>query len=144
MRNTKKMTSPRLGLCLSLGILLISCPLGVQAIKATGSCPKELTGGIHMGMNHSGHGESQAQDLGAAGRLSDAECVNCHGVHGISRASDVPNLAGQNGLYLCEWLEGCRSEGKQCESHEDIAGKLTDEDILGLSALYASMPTFSR
>ena len=138
------MSTSRLGLCLSIGILLISCPLSAQAIKATGSCPQELTGGIHMGMNHSGQGESQPKDHSPSAHLAEAECVNCHGLRGISRANDVPNLAGQNALYLCEWLEGCRSEGNKCESHEDIAGKLTDEDIMGLSALYASMPTFSQ
>ena len=99
---------------------------------------------MHMGMNHSGHDMAGMDMQSPAARLADAECVNCHGVHGISHSKDVPNLAGQNQLYLCEWLAACRSEGGKCESHEDIAPKLTEDDILGLSAFYASMPIFSK
>lgn len=127
-----------------LSLLLTTVTTSVYAIKATGTCPKEIMGGAHMGMDHMGHDMSQmSMDLPVA-KLAEDECVNCHGVHGISHSKDVPNLAGQNALYLCEWLVACHEEGGQCESHEDIAGKLTEEDVLGLSNYFAAMPTFSK
>jgi cytochrome c553 len=129
---------------LALFLALITVTTSAWAIKSTGVCPKDIMGGAHMGMNHMGHDMSQMNmDLPVA-KLAEAECVNCHGVHGISHSKDVPNLAGQNALYLCEWLVACQEEGGQCESHEDIAGKLKEEDVLGLSNYFASMPSFSQ
>ena len=133
----------------SLLALLVATLLGITsidawAIKATGTCPKNVMGGMHMGMDHSGHDMTGMDMNSPAAKLADEECVNCHGVHGISHSKDVPNLAGQNQLYLCEWLAACRNEGGKCESHEDLAGKLSEDDILGLSAFYALMPTFSK
>jgi cytochrome c553 len=127
-----------------LATLLGLFSLNTWAIKATGSCPKDVMGGMHMGMDHSGHDMAGMDMDSPAAKLADTECVNCHGVHGISHSGDVPNLAGQNQLYLCEWLAACRNEGGKCESHEDIAGKLSEDDILGLSAFYSLMPTFSK
>jgi cytochrome c553 len=124
-------------------LLTLASPIS-WAISETGECPKDVMGGSHMSMNHSGHDMSQMDMNSPAAKLADAECVNCHGVHGISHSKDVPHLAGQNELYLCEWLVACKKEGGKCESHEDIASKLTEENILGLSHFFASMPTFSK
>ncbi|MEN9681976.1 MAG: hypothetical protein RLZZ627_1869 [Pseudomonadota bacterium] len=146
MRRNNSVRFIRLAQALLATAFLSMNSLNAWAIKATGTCPKNVMGGMHMGMNHSGHDMAgMNMDMNSpSAKLADAECVNCHGTHGISHSKDVPNLAGQNQLYLCEWLTACRSEGGKCESHEDVAGKLTEDDILGLSAFYASMPTFSK
>ena len=144
MRTNDSIRLIRFAHALLLGTLLGMTSVNSWAIKTTGTCPKEVMGGMHMGMDHSGH-HMAGMDMGSpAATLADAECVNCHGVHGISHSKDVPNLAGQNQLYLCEWLAACRNEGEKCESHEDLAGKLSEDDVLGLSAFYALMPTFSK
>ena len=53
----------------------------------------------HMGegMEHTpGMDMSKMNMTGIPGaKLADDECANCHGVHGISTADDIPNLAGQ-------------------------------------------------
>jgi cytochrome c553 len=144
MRQTTLKNQSYPGFFLFIGFLLVTTPFGASAVKSTGTCPKEVMGGSHMGMNHSKEDMSQMSMNSPAAKLADSECVNCHGVHGISHSKDVPNLAGQNELYLCEWLVACHEEGGKCESHEDVAGKLSEEDILGLSDFYASMPSFSK
>lgn len=144
MRTNHSFRSIRFAHALLVIFSLSMASMNAWAIKATGTCPKNVMGGMHMGMNHSENDMTGMDMNSPAAKLADAECVNCHGVHGISHSKDVPNLAGQNQLYLCEWLVACQSEGAKCESHEDVAGKLTEADVLGLSAFYASMPTFSK
>jgi cytochrome c553 len=39
------------------------------------------------------------------GRKVAAFCANCHGANGTSTLPDVPNLAGQNSLYLLEQMQ---------------------------------------
>jgi cytochrome c553 len=106
------------------------------AVPQSGSCP--------AGHLHKGHGMSQDAETGRGGngiriveKLADAECSSCHGAKGISVSGDVPNLAGQQFMYLCAWLDGCRTQGEKCEGHEDIAAKLTDQEIVDLSEFYA-------
>lgn len=144
MRTNNFMRPIRFAQALIVATLLGMTSVNTWAIKATGTCPRDVMGGMHMGMDHSGHDMAGMDMNSPAAKLADAECVNCHGVHGISHSKDVPNLAGQNQLYLCEWLAACRNEGGKCESHEDLAGNLSEDDILGLSAFYALMPTFSK
>lgn len=144
MRTNNSTRRIRFAHTLLLGTLLGMPSVNAWAIKATGTCPAEVMGGMHMAMEQSGHDMAGMDMSSPAAKLADAECVNCHGVHGISHSKDVPNLAGQNQLYLCEWLAACRNEAGKCESHEDLGGKLSEDDVLGLSAFYALMPTFSK
>jgi cytochrome c553 len=41
----------------------------------------------------------------AAGRKAAEFCANCHGADGNSKSADVPNLAGQNRVYLLAQLQ---------------------------------------
>lgn len=109
------------------------------AVPQTGSCP--------VGHHHMGHGMEHAKMKKAAGgvisveKLAEAECANCHGNNGMSVSDDVPNLAGQQSVYMCAWLDGCRTQGEKCEGHEDIAAKLTDQEIVDLADFYAHLPS---
>lgn len=129
---------------LIFGIALFCATENAWAISETGTCPDHVMTGTHMGMSHMNQDMSAMSENDPWVKLADDECANCHGVHGLSHSKDVPHLAGQNALYLCEWLTGCHKEGKSCESHEDVAEKLTEKDILGLSRFYASMHSFSQ
>ena len=87
---------------------------------------------------------SMKMEMGEAiKKMAAAECSSCHGDdgNGVNPTDDVPNLAGQKFMYLCAWLAECRKQGKQCESHEDIAAQLNDHDIVGLSMLYTHLPS---
>jgi cytochrome c553 len=133
-----------LSLAIWLSVLLFSS--SAWAIKATGECP--------LSHAHMGHGEdigSEHMDMNqkhamqeATLKYTQAECASCHGLHGMSHAQDVPNLAGQTQVYLCQWLVGCRSEGKACESHEDLSWKWTDQEIGEMSEFYSHMHDFGK
>ncbi len=117
------------------------CLLGLSGISQaepaqSGSCP---TGHQHMGHGLTGGGENQQDD--AMKNLADAECSSCHGSDGISVSDNIPNLAGQEAMYMCAWLVGCRKQGDKCEGHEDIAAKFNDHEIVNLSVFYAHLPS---
>ena len=134
-----------------LTISTLVCILGLSgaslAVPQSGSCPMPMG----MGQQHVGHGMSQmghasGKDMGSSGtdavaKFANTECSNCHGRYGISTSDDTPNLAGQQSMYMCAWLDGCRKQGEKCEGHEDIAGKLTDQQIIDLSEFFANLPS---
>ncbi len=117
-----------------------ACLLGFSgislAVEFTGSCPA----GHHV----IEHGSAHVMGGGARDALAkdaDDHGSNCHGRDGISASDDTPNLAGQNPMYLCAWLDDCRKRGEKCEGHEDIAAKFTDQQIIDLSEYYANLPS---
>jgi cytochrome c553 len=129
--NTKSFLMVSTLLCL-LGFSSVSF-----AVRVTGSCP----------MDHHMHGTDAGPEADREGsaikegeKIAEAECSNCHGRYGISKADDVPNLAGQRSMYLCAWMAECRVQGEKCEGHEDIAAKFSDHEILSLSEFYAHLP----
>lgn len=75
----------------------------------------------------------------AAGRDTAAQCRTCHGIDGIGQMPNVPNLAGQNELYLQKQLRAFRSGERQAPQMSVIAADLSDEDIDNLAAWYASI-----
>ena len=76
----------------------------------------------------------------AAGKAKAGEvCLNCHGLNGISKLPDAPNLAGQPAQYLEAQLTAYRSGARQHEVMSIIAQDLTDEDIANLAAWYSEI-----
>ena len=75
----------------------------------------------------------------AAGREKAQMCAVCHGLDGIARAPDAPNLAAENPIYLTRQLEAFRSGERQHEQMTIIAQGLSDEDIADLAAWYSSL-----
>lgn len=85
-----------------------------------------------------GQTPAQAQDR-AAGRTKAMACQVCHGMDGLSRQPDAPNIAGQNDFYLREQLIKYRSGARAHPVMNVIAGNLSDTDIADLVAYYASI-----
>ena len=82
--------------------------------------------------------EAAAQDA-AAGRRKAAACQACHGLDGIAKLPDAPNLAGQPSQYLERALRAYRS-GERRDPVMSIAAKsLSDDDIRDLSSYYAAI-----
>lgn len=74
--------------------------------------------------------------------LAEQVCSNCHGLTGNSISPNFPNLAGQVEAYSVAQLSGFKSHGRQdpagFEYMWGLSRSLTDEQIKGLAAYYAS------
>ncbi len=75
-----------------------------------------------------------------AGRVKVAGvCQACHGMDGLSKHPEAPNLAGQIENYLAKALTEYRSEVRRNEAMNIVSKELSDEDISNISAYYASI-----
>lgn len=83
-------------------------------------------------------GAAQAADP-AAGKMKAQMCAVCHGLDGIGRNPDVPNLAAESPVYVSTQLKAFRSGARQHEQMTIIAQGLSDEDIADLAAWYSSL-----
>lgn len=91
-----------------------------------------------VGLALAGHPPALAQDR-VAGRTKAVACQVCHGMDGVSRQPDAPNIAGQNAFYMREQLIKYRSGARAHPVMNIIAGNLSDSDIDDLAAYYASI-----
>ncbi|MYZ47092.1 c-type cytochrome [Propylenella binzhouense] len=83
-------------------------------------------------------GQGQAADA-AAGKSKAQMCAVCHGLDGIGKNPDVPNLAGESPIYIAKQLHAFKSGQRQHEQMSIIAQSLSDDDIANLAAWYASL-----
>lgn len=74
-------------------------------------------------------------------KQAEEQCSSCHGSDGVGINDNIPNLAGQESMYMCGWLAGCRKQGDKCEGHEDLAGKFSDHEIVEFAEFYANLPS---
>jgi|HigsolmetaAR203D_1030402.scaffolds.fasta_scaffold00943_20 cytochrome c553 len=75
----------------------------------------------------------------AAGREKARQCAACHGLDGMSRLPDAPNIGGESSIYLERQLRLFRSGERQHPQMSIIAQGLSDEDISDLSAYYGAI-----
>lgn len=67
-------------------------------------------------------------------------CANCHGDTGLSALGHVPNLAGQNPVYLMLQIQKFADGRRQDDFMSGLIKALKDEDRLGMALFYASQP----
>jgi cytochrome c553 len=81
---------------------------------------------------------TQAGDA-AAGRRKATMCQTCHGLDGISKQPEAPNLAGQVESYLIKSLTDFKDGVRANEKMSVVAPTLNEIDIADLAAYYASI-----
>jgi cytochrome c553 len=79
-----------------------------------------------------------AQGDAAAGQAKSAICAACHGVDGNSVVPNWPTLAAQHEQYLVRQISLIKSGARPVPEMMAITPGLTEQDILDLSAHYAS------
>lgn len=84
-------------------------------------------------------GEAFAADARAGRQKVAGVCQACHGMDGLSKNPESPNLAGQLGPYLVKAITEYRSETRKNESMNIVAKELTDDDIANIAAYYSSI-----
>ncbi len=80
-----------------------------------------------------------AEDAAAGRKKAAAACQVCHGMDGIAKLPDAPNLAGQNKTYLVRSLTAYKTGERKNPQMSVVAATLSDDDIANLSAYFASI-----
>lgn len=73
-----------------------------------------------------------------AGRERTLLCSSCHGSDGNSTSPEVPNLAGQNAIYLLEQIEKFSDGRRKNFVMERLARSFTPEDKVNLAIFYST------
>jgi cytochrome c553 len=67
------------------------------------------------------------------------KCQTCHGLDGLSKIAEAPNIAGQNEQYLIKQLTAFKSGERQNELMSIVAPTLSEKDIEDLASYYSSI-----
>lgn len=73
-----------------------------------------------------------------SGRKASSFCANCHGTDGNSKLSEVPNLAGQNPVYLLNQVNKFYTGERKDQWMEPAIRLLNENERLNIVAFYSS------
>jgi len=90
---------------------------------------------VFGGCIHAAHADGDTK----AGRKKAMQCAPCHGIDGISKLPNAPNIAGSPAIYLEKQLKAFRSEERKDETMNVVAKPLSDADIADLAAWYSNL-----
>ena len=74
-----------------------------------------------------------------AGRAKAMMCQACHGLDGLSKTPDAPNIAGQTEPYLVTQLQAFKSGLRKNDAMSVVTPSLSDADIEDLAAYYSAI-----
>jgi cytochrome c553 len=74
-----------------------------------------------------------------SGRTKALMCQACHGLDGLSKVPDAPNIAGQTEPYLVAQLQAFKSGARKNDSMSLVAQPLSDTDIDDLAAYFSAI-----
>jgi cytochrome c553 len=75
----------------------------------------------------------------AAGRKAAVKCQPCHGIDGLSKLPEAPNIAGQPEPYLVAQLNAYRTGARSNELMSTMAKTLSEQEIADLAQWYAGI-----
>lgn len=81
---------------------------------------------------------AQAGDA-ALGKKRATACQTCHGMDGLSKLPEAPNLAGQVEPYLVKALTEYRDGKRENAIMNVVAKELSDDDVANLAAYYGAI-----
>jgi cytochrome c553 len=74
-----------------------------------------------------------------AGRAKALMCQACHGLDGLSKVPDAPNIAGQIEPYIVAQLQAYKSGARKNDAMSVVAPSLSDTDIEDLAAYFSAI-----
>jgi len=74
-----------------------------------------------------------------AGRAKALACQACHGLDGLAKTPDAPNIAGQTEPYLLTQLQAYKTGARKNDAMSVVAPSLSDQDIEDLAAYYSAI-----
>jgi cytochrome c553 len=101
---------------------------------------KAIVFGAGLTMCFVAQNRAEAQGDAKAGRAkAESVCAVCHGVDGLAKIPEAPNLAGQSENYLIAQLTAFKSGERKNEMMSVVSQDLSDADIENLAAYYSGI-----
>ena len=75
----------------------------------------------------------------AAGKKKASQCQTCHGMDGLSKLPEAPNLAGQTAYYLNKALTDFKVGVRKNDMMTVVIQPLSPADLADLAAYYSSI-----
>jgi cytochrome c553 len=82
---------------------------------------------------------AEAGDAKAGRAKAESVCGVCHGVDGLAKIPEAPNLAGQSESYLTEQIAAFKSGERKNEMMSVVVQDLSDADIENLATYYSGI-----
>jgi cytochrome c553 len=79
-----------------------------------------------------------------AGRQKALQCQTCHGLDGLSKLPEAPNLGGQPEPYLVKSLNDFRQGVRKNDMMSLVVQQLSDQDVADLAAFYAAIEVTTK
>src|SRR5260370_20050562 len=73
-----------------------------------------------------------------AGRTKALMCQACHGLDGLSKTPDAPNIAAEIVQYIVAQLQAYKSSPRTKDAQSVVALTLFDTDIVALAAYFSA------
>jgi cytochrome c553 len=67
-------------------------------------------------------------------------CAPCHGADGIAKFGEVPNLAGQNELYLLKQLHAFHDGKRVHKEMRYMSRNMTEKEMEAIAHYFSSLP----
>jgi cytochrome c553 len=74
-----------------------------------------------------------------AGRAKAMMCQACHGLDGLSKVPEAPNIAGQTEPYIVAQLQAFKTGARKNDAMSVVAPSLSDADIENLAAYFSAI-----
>ena len=74
-----------------------------------------------------------------AGRAKAMMCQACHGLDGLSKTPDAPNIAGQTEPYLVVQLQAFKSGARKNDAMSMVSSSPSDQDVDDLAAYFSAI-----
>ena len=78
------------------------------------------------------------------GRHKALQCQTCHGLDGLSKLPEAPNLGGQPEPYLVKSLNDFRQGVRKNDMMSLVVQQLSDQDVADLAAFYAAIEATTK
>ena len=106
------------------------------------ACPKAALLAVHLFASVcllvAGGSVCSAGDV-KAGRTKALMCQACHGLDGLSKTPDAPNIAAQIEPYIVAQLQAYKSGARKNDAMSVVAPSLSETDIEDLAAYFSAI-----
>jgi cytochrome c553 len=103
------------------------------------SSGKPLIFGVCLAVCFAVQDGANAGDAKVGREKAESVCGVCHGVDGLAKIPEAPNLAGQTETYLIEQITAFKSGERKNEMMSVVVQDLSDTDIENLAAYYSGI-----